>query len=776
MKVFISHSSTDKKFVEEMIKFIGGDITYFDKYSFEPTESLTESIKKSIDDCDIFVLLISQDCLNSSWCQEEILYVTPLIIRKGIKFLPFSIDSSIKPKDKRLDDWVWNLLVKNYDYPKLLARVIQRRVYESLASKNSKWGHTSVPLIGRNKDMERLENIYHQSEFERLRTIFVSGFPLVGRKSLLRKFLYDYIRPTDKYYQPLGIRLVSTDSIVQFVLQLNDKIGITTNDEILLSISEREKSAICWAISIISCLFDYQERIIIEDDACIVNSGGRIADWFLEIIKSADYPSVVMLFVASRYRPNPSFVNENVAIIEIPISTIDKKSMGNLLANRLDANDLKMDVAYRNEIVDTLTGYPKQIIDVCEYYKNHSIAQTKEYANTLKESYYKNYSVIIEQLSEDAKNLLILLAKFDFASEYLLAEIYQGADYINPLNELDKYSLYEVFGESHNLISLNSAVADYVTRVKLRLNPVITSKLKSVTNKLLNDIDGAIIDLSSHLYAIKEYIRSTPKEIKVQYLIPSFTLKVIVEEYHNEKYIQVINIAKRLINDYKPINKENSINAVHFWYICALCREQQRDEFEYEISYFSNNPFDYNFLRGFYYRLSDKKAHKKKSLEYYTEAMRNKEFASVSCTSVSKILHEQVVVMMQLLQYADALDLAKQNYENNSHNPYHIHAYFDCLIKSHKVTTPNVPKELIEAMQKTMENTTQVYVQTMQAQYKFYIENDLSASIVIFRRIFRNPNNVKGMNYARESLYEICNVRCCLDIYDDIIKNSVVKV
>ena len=87
MKIFISHSSEDKPFVEKVINEIGYDWVIFDKYSFEAGQSLTDSIRKGIEDCDIFVLLISQHSIGSMWVQEELNLIAPLMITKGTQFL-----------------------------------------------------------------------------------------------------------------------------------------------------------------------------------------------------------------------------------------------------------------------------------------------------------------------------------------------------------------------------------------------------------------------------------------------------------------------------------------------------------------------------------------------------------------------------------------------------------------------------------------------------------------------------------------------------------------
>ena len=58
IKAFISHSSKQKEFAQELYKKVGGDFCYIDCYDFQPAFKTIDEIYAKIDSCTIFVLLI----------------------------------------------------------------------------------------------------------------------------------------------------------------------------------------------------------------------------------------------------------------------------------------------------------------------------------------------------------------------------------------------------------------------------------------------------------------------------------------------------------------------------------------------------------------------------------------------------------------------------------------------------------------------------------------------------------------------------------------------
>ena len=89
-KVFLSHSSGDKKIVDEIFnKFQINEISaWYDKYQIEPGDSITEKINQGLDESDIGIICISNNFLNSSsgWTKSELNYFVQRRMHNPEKF------------------------------------------------------------------------------------------------------------------------------------------------------------------------------------------------------------------------------------------------------------------------------------------------------------------------------------------------------------------------------------------------------------------------------------------------------------------------------------------------------------------------------------------------------------------------------------------------------------------------------------------------------------------------------------------------------------------
>lgn len=71
IKIFLSHSWAQKEFVDEVATLIGKDFAIVDRFVFESGRNIEEEINKSLDTANVFVLLISNESLESKWCKHE---------------------------------------------------------------------------------------------------------------------------------------------------------------------------------------------------------------------------------------------------------------------------------------------------------------------------------------------------------------------------------------------------------------------------------------------------------------------------------------------------------------------------------------------------------------------------------------------------------------------------------------------------------------------------------------------------------------------------------
>jgi hypothetical protein len=100
-KVFISHSSADKDFVDRLVTDItkhGIDVWY-DKFDIQIGDSIPGKINEGLSESKYFIIIISQNSVKSRWVQEELnAALVKQIASNGTFLLPVLIDDcSIPP-------------------------------------------------------------------------------------------------------------------------------------------------------------------------------------------------------------------------------------------------------------------------------------------------------------------------------------------------------------------------------------------------------------------------------------------------------------------------------------------------------------------------------------------------------------------------------------------------------------------------------------------------------------------------------------------------------
>jgi tetratricopeptide (TPR) repeat protein len=97
---------------------------------------------------------------------------------------------------------------------------------------------------------------------------------------------------------------------------------------------------------------------------------------------------------------------------------------------------------------------------------------------------------------------------------------------------------------------------------------------------------------------------------------------------------------------------------------------------------------------------------------------------------MSKAKREKVLVLKNLQQYEKATGLAKENYYQYSDNPYHIHAFFDCLINTyHSAPNDDLLSELLDRLERIHSEKAQSMYGRCNALYMAYVEKDYEAAI-----------------------------------------------
>lgn len=764
--MFISHSSVQKPYLEKLLKVIGYNDVIVDKYTFESGNDLWGEIRAAIDECDIFVYLISKESLTSEWCKNEIGYVREYIDEGKIVFAPFIIDKDIKIDDPGIKKWIRDeYLTNTFVQPRMLAYLLKRKLRNNKFSKLPSQNKLNHLFIGRELEMKSLTEAYFNENDYIKTTVITSGLPHVGRKRFLREFLSTKVVPGLNQLDPIEIRLdkFTNDGPFDFISQINDIVDNYTYDEILL-VAKDKTTTVKTAVLLLNTLLDYKEHIIINDNGVIVHPTGMLSEWFVDIIRSKDLRKALHFSVASRYTPRPDLSDNFGDIVTSRVSALTPTEMKTLVNAYSAILNIEIDDSDANYLVGELSGFPGQAIRALNMLKESNMAVLRRNITTLKSLYEKDYIPIIDELKKDEKafQILLVISHFEFISYDCLCMVC-GEDTAEYIERFYNYSLIESFGIGHKYICLNTAFVDFIRRNKrFKLSETYKRAIKSVTSQLINETDDRITDISYRLYATKELLRTKNSHVDERYLIPSLVLKVIAEEYNAKHDDTVIALADKVLSGYNAKSYEEITRSLTYWLCCSLCRKSD-PRFIQEIRYFEGSPYAYNFLYGFYYR------HLKrydKACGYYETALAQPS-SDFDDNYRSKAEHEMVIACLAIPDYERAFELAERSYNHNPHNSYHIEAYFRCLVRSH---TPDIAmlKVLMDSMHHSYDPHHQVIYETMQAEFTAYVEGKVPEAKKQLITLIENPANVYK-SYPLRSLKELCG-RDEKQTYQSVIK------
>ena len=136
---------------------------------------------------------------------------------------------------------------------------------------------------------------------------------------------------------------------------------------------------------------------------------------------------------------------------------------------------------------------------------------------------------------------------------------------------------------------------------------------------------------------------------------------------------------------------------------------------------------------------------------------------------MSKAKREKVLVLKNLQQFEEATGLAKENYYLYSDNPYHIQAYFDCLINTyHNKPEDDLLLDLLEKLGRIRSEKAQSMYGRCKALYLAYVEENYDAALSCIDQAA--TNFPKDKKYALTVKFEIARLFHKTDEMERVIK------
>lgn len=736
IKAFISHSSKQKTFALELVEYLGRDYCLIDCFDFLPAYKTINEIYRSIDSSTVFVLLISQDSLNSDWVKKEIRYAKSKLQSNQLdRFWPYLIDPKMSLTDCpkwMVKDECFNL--KQFRSPYVLARDIEQKFRRLIWANNSKMRMIETMMVGRNTDIAKFEDKFQSINGMNLKALLISGRKGVGKETFAKQCMYKVGFPQET--EPYRISTKPHENIENFIVYLNMILRCYNDAEMnrILAMDPKDKSH--KAVLMLNELYETKTLLFINDNLSLLLPNRDLAEWVVDILEDKDLNNQLGMVVMTPKIPNAYIETHHPQIAHIQLLPLNKKDRQKLFVNCIRAYGLdginQTDIDF---FVDKLLQSPSQIIQVAKALSNNTpLPIVKRDIGNLVEQGDMSIKPILDTFKGDEQRyLLIIMSRMDFISYELLEAIYKERiiETMNTIYDMMEYGIVISFGPSSQFFRLDHYVSDYIRRCRFVMPQDWENSVTEVFEKRISSSLSITEDASLYLYNLKRQL-ITGKGNTSDYLIPSVVVSSVMDVYNEKNYPLVVTICDDVLNGIHPYY-DDILRELRYWLCLALCRLQD-DRFYDEVKVMQGA--DNWFLHGFYYRIGEK---------YHDAEVCYKKALSYS-PNLQRAKRELVTALLAQNKFETALSLAKENYEHDPDNSYQIHGYFRCLVRKRQINREEARMltVLLEAMYTNYSDKHEEMYAAMNIEYQAYILKKKPSEVfeIIKESENRFPNSV----------------------------------
>jgi len=747
MKAFLSHSSRDKAFVENVAKAVGSASVELDSCTFEYGSLNAVAIQDALKRSDLFVLFVSASSIESSIVAHEATIAQELVARGLIERLLF-VCIEEQAFERAHASWKAYNFVRREGSVKSIARLIQG----TLVSIKAKQGSLEQPFVGRIADLEAAKEGLIDPNRADIHAIFVSGNTGIGRRTFARR-LYRDVFPQVGHLMP-EITIDRFDGLVELYRKIKSQlireetISVLASDQMRfegLSVSNKSTEI----AELIARVVENREAIILRDLGGMLEDEGNFQPDLKDVIaKAPSYPHPPLILVADRTPPLfERAASENVLFCPLP--SLDANSVRQLIAVRLKSIGVSYDEDQLESLVKLSDRHPFNVHFIMGYVEAYSLPVFLADPSPLTAWKHRRTAEFVGSVkfAPDQVTMLAILRHFPALDFSLLVEASKLSPQVvasNLVKLIDRH-IVETGSETYFVSPPLQAAIDRDPRFRLPSDQ-LRQALSSIGNALVAagpDTAVSVSMVDSAVLAMLQTEEGVP-ELYSAFLLPSHLVWLARRRYDDRKYKDAIRLSRDALQSQGRLSTAGTVEACRI--LClAAARLGKSEDFARGMSVLDGlpvSPFtrsNGNFLKGFKARLDG----------HLPEAESFQRLAYKDAPRNFSIVRELAFICLARGKLKDAEMYARRAFQSAPDNFYILDILISTLtrlLKRAEASELEV-EDLLDRLEKASQDHGRSFYETRKAEYELVRGRALEAARLIDKAIEKTPDlfNVRAI-------------------------------
>lgn len=739
MRVFLSHSSKDKPFVESVASLLRPGSFELDSETFDKGELNAAAIRNALSRSTLFCLFLSEHSAKSLYVDYEQSIAEELFASGGLDgFLVFCIDrEAFELASSQMKKF-------NIERRQMSADATARKIQGLLISKSDAKRQASDPFIGREAVLARLEEDVNDPAKEETRAIFFSGNFGIGRRSLAKKFFQNNFSHVNGVFPTVAVD--DLDGAAEIYRNTVAELRPTmTSHELAHIVSTAEASDTdTWTKLTVDELHKAQsegEAIIYFDEGGIFTDAGDLRQVFKSILQSVSTrPHPPMIFVSPRALSKRYAENISGAAF-CALDQFERGETRRLFAKLIKDRRISISNDDIEALIELTDDHPFNIKACIDLVSRSSLQmfladprQFIEWKSKLGRSYLLKQK--LSDLECSIVGVMLLLPQLDFDAISTALDGVEGVS--DALQRLIDLHIVSVENELFRISSGIRVSVENDSRFDLS-DGVRRSALKVIAESLTVRLEASEVGIPLLDAAIAAQIQGERLNPFIEsFLLPSHRVKEAVRLYNDRNWVECYKLCQMSLRAKSGLSDQGVRTALR--YSClASSRTANVSNFQKNVSLVkglgndAHNLASYHFLCGFDARLDGRIE------DAYNDFKKSENFVGRD----RRTLRELATVSMALEKLDEAERYARQAYALAPSSPYVLDILASVLIK--KLTRySSVNEELdriLEQLKQFDTDNSRPFYPTRMAEMHTRL-GDAQTAIQTIRPIYRNSGRI----------------------------------